>query len=107
MHADRAFHHVDFTQMLTEYVIHLRPVRPRRHHESAVELKHRTICSIFLSVKHHCLTLSDIFAAVCSSRISNDLYESNTTSSLEMARRFTKHDLCGVPQKAVDPGLLK
>lgn len=72
VHADGSFHHEEFTAMLTEYDITLRPFPPRRHHRNAIEPKHRTIRSIFLRLKHHNQNFPDSLAAMRAIRISND-----------------------------------
>ena len=82
--------------MLNTYGIKIRPVPPRRHHKNSIEPKNRTIRSIFLRIKNENPKISDELASVRSIRISNDLYGSDTLSSFEMARGFTKpiHEGC-------------
>lgn len=61
----------------------------------------------FFFVLSTCQTLPDNLAAGRSLRISNDLYGSDTMSSFEMARGFTKPVLFVVPPKVIDHDLLK
>lgn len=79
-----------FGTFLTKYDNKVWPVPPRCHQKNRIEPNNCAICSIFLRLKASDDTVSDIIFTIRSFRISNNFYGSNTLSSFEMAKDFSK-----------------
>ena len=94
IHGDQAFYAQEFQNFLKLYDIGFRSVPSRRHSKNPLEPKHGVIRSIYIrlksSAKKNKLILSDELLAMQAVSISNDLYGSDTLSSFEMTKGFTK-----------------
>lgn len=87
---DQAFAKTEFTDYLKNNSISFRPVPSRRHHKNTLEPKHGIIRSIFLRLLSASPEADKTVLALHAVRISNDLYGSDTLSSFEIAKGYTK-----------------
>lgn len=87
---DLAFRHNEFQEFLAQYGTSFRPVPPRRHHKNLLESKHGFIRAIFLRLKSASASTSPALLATMSVRISNEMYGSDTMSSFELAKCYSK-----------------
>ena len=87
---DLAFQHDQFQAFLTMYGIDFRPVAPRRHHKNLLEPKHGVIRAIFLRLRNASPNSDIKLHAVTAVRISNEMYGTDTLSSFEIAKGYTK-----------------
>ncbi len=91
LHGDQAFLAKEFQEYISKLGITFRPVPSRRHSKNPLEPKHGVIRSIFIRLKANADEDADLkLLAMQAVTISNDLYGSDTVSSFEMAKGFTK-----------------
>lgn len=88
--SDKAFRNETFESFLNRCDIQLRPVPPRPHCKNPIQPKHVTIRSIFFRLRSANPEISDFIHVTRKIRISNNLYGSDTLSSYEMAKGFSK-----------------
>lgn len=87
---DLAFRFPKFTDFLAKCNISFRPVPPRRHHKNLLEPKHGVIRAVYLRLKSASPSENTGLLTVSAVRISNELYGSDTMSSFELAKGYTK-----------------
>lgn len=90
IHVDGAFQNEIMENFISQYDVNMRPVLPHRHVKIPIEPRHRTIRSMFLRLKHSEPYVTDSLYAVRAIGISNDLYWSDTLSTYQMAKVFSK-----------------
>lgn len=96
---DSAFRSKDFQSFADTYDIQLKPLPPRRHNKNVLQSKHKVIRDIFLRLQHensdNNVPVDGEMLVLQALRISNDLYGSDTMSSNELAKGYTRPILNG------------
>lgn len=97
---DPAFHNEEFKSYLLQLGSECKAIPPRRHNKNVLESKHRVIRDVYLRLKGDSTELSENKGRLLVNmalRITNDLYGSDTMSSFELAKGFTRPALPGTP----------
>ena len=88
--ADPAFKNTEFQQFADDNGFELSIIAPRRHNKNTLEPKHGVIRAIYTRLRASEPDANCELLAYRAISISNDLYGSDTVSSFELCRGFTK-----------------
>lgn len=87
-----------FQQYLKKYNILFRPTPTCRHYKNLLEPKHGVIRAIYILLKSTSPSVSPTLNGITAMRISNELYGSDTLSSFEISKEYSKTvDQCYFP----------
>lgn len=90
LQSDSAFSNYESDSFIKSRVIRLQHVPHRRHDKNPLESKRHVIRSIYLKLKHASPKPATEALSYQAVTVSNDLYGSDTVSSFEIAKGFTK-----------------